>query len=388
MIPRFFKPPAQASFFLFGPRGTGKTTWIKSNLPDAMVIDLLEPEQMRLFSARPEFLRERLLGAGPSRRLVVIDEIQKVPELLSLIHALIEQDQGWRFVLTGSSARKLKRTGVNLLAGRVLLTTMHPFMAAELGDGFTLDKALKYGLLPVVVSSQTPDLVLSTYVALYVREEVQLEGLVRNIGSFNRFLEAISFSHAQLLNVSQVARECQVERKVVTNYIDILEDLLLAVKLPVFTRRAKRKTVAHAKLYLFDAGVFRGLRPRGPLDRPEEIDGAALEGLVMQHLMAYLGYRSTRTGLYYWRTHHGSEVDFVVYGDDGFFAFEVKNAQTLRPADLRGITAFMKDYPEATPCILYRGSQRFRRNGILCLPLEQFLIDLHPQKSLDHALNH
>ena len=399
MIPRFFRPP-DTSFFLFGPRGTGKTTWMKSVFPGAHWIDLLRPDVFRRFSAHPEHLAEWLKArkkdtgsdkAGEeTRQTVVIDEIQKVPELLDMVHALIEERVGWRFVLTGSSARKLKRAGVDLLAGRALLTRMHPFLSSEIcnhsGVDFEFDSALKLGLLPVVVDSRTPDRVLSAYVDLYVREEVQMEGLVRNIGNFNRFLEAASFSHAQVLNVSQIARECEVERKVVGNYISILEDLLLAHRVPVFRRRAKRKTVVHDKFYFFDTGVYRSLRPTGVLDRPEEIQGSALEGLVFQHLRAWNDYRQASNQIYYWRTHHGSEVDFVVYGDDGLWAIEVKNAKTLRTADVRGLKSFKDAYPETRCCVLYRGRERFERQSIVYLPIEPFLAALHPGHSLEDAV--
>jgi predicted AAA+ superfamily ATPase len=316
MIPRFFEAPKQ-SFFLFGPRGTGKTTWLRAATRDALWLDLLEPDVFRSYSARPERLRELVLG-NKDKRIIVIDEIQRIPELLSVVHGLIEEKRGWQFILTGSSARKLRRGGADLLAGRVLRRTLHPFMAAELDKGFSLAKALKHGLLPLVATSQTPEEVLKAYAALYVREDVQMEGLVRNISGFSRFLEAASFSHASVLNITNVAQECEVGRKVVEGYVSILEDLLLSFRIPVFTKRAKRATVSHPKFYYFDAGVFRSLRPTGPLDRPEEIEGCALEGLVAQHLVAWNAYRGEKNKIYYWRTRSGVEVDFVVYGQDVF----------------------------------------------------------------------
>lgn len=197
-IPRFFKAPQQ-SFFLFGPRGTGKSTWLRNNYPDALWVDLLEPETFRSLSARPERLRELVLG-NRDKKIVVIDEVQKIPELLSLVHTLIESDKTRRFILTGSSARKLKKTGVDLLAGRVLLRTMHPFVAGELGSGFDLIQALSVGLVPLVTCAPSPSDVLRTYAALYVQEEVKMEGLTRNVGDFSRFLEAITFSHGSELN--------------------------------------------------------------------------------------------------------------------------------------------------------------------------------------------
>ena len=379
LIPRIFTPPKN-SFFLFGPRGTGKTTWLRQNFPDAIWLDLLEPETFRSYSAYPERLKE-VIFAHPEKKTVVVDEIQRIPELLSVIHALIEKKLSIQFILTGSSSRKLKRTGADLLAGRVIKKELYPFMAVELGKRFNLNNALKRGLLPLVISSPEFEDVLKTYVALYMREEVQMEGLVRNIGNFSRFLEAASFSHGSVLNISNVARECEVERKVVEGYVTIIEDLLLAFRLPVFTRRAKRAVVSHPKLYFFDAGVFRSLRPSGPLDKPEEIDGCALEGLVAQHLMAWNSYRGDKNKVYFWRTAAGSEIDFVVYGSEVFWAIEVKNTARIRPEDLRSLSSFRSDYPESTAYFLYRGKERLVKNGILCMPCEEFLQKLTPKKT-------
>ena len=384
-IDRFFQPP-KASFFLFGPRGTGKSTFVHQYFKDAITIDLLDPERVRLLSAMPERLKE-IVDANPNARCLVIDEIQRVPELLTVVHSLIEAKGGWRFVLTGSSARKLKRTGVDLLGGRALLNTMHPFMAAELGERFETDRALNHGLLPLVWASESPTEVLRSYAALYLREEVQMEGLVRNIGNFSRFLEAISFSHGSVLNISNVARECEVERKVVEGYVGILEDILLGWRLPVFSRRAKRALSAHPKFYLFDTGVFRSLRPQGPLDRPEEIEGQALEGLVAQHLRAWAAYSQMKREIFFWRTRSGLEVDFIVYGPDGLWAVEVKNARKIHPNDLRGLRSFKEEYPQSKAFLLYRGKDRFLRNDILCVPCQEFLMGLRPDRSLDHILS-
>ncbi len=378
IIPRYFKCPKE-SFFMFGPRGTGKSTWLRTKMKSALWIDLLEPDLFRSYSARPERLRELVL-ANRDKRIIVIDEIQKVPDLLSAVHSLIEKKQGWQFILTGSSSRKLKRTGVDLLAGRVLKLTLHPFMAAELGNKFNFKKALKIGTLPLVVAALEPEKVLKTYSALYVREEVQMEGLVRNISGFSRFLEAVSFSHGAVLNISNVARECEIERKVVEGYISILEDLLLSFRLPVFTKKAKRATAAHPKFYYFDTGVFRSLRPSGPLDRPEEIEGCALEGLVAQHLISWNAYRGEKNKIYYWRTRSGVEVDFIVYGEEVFWAIEVKNTSRIRKEDLNSLRAFIEEYPQCNAFLLYRGKERLLRKGVLCIPCEEFIMKLNPQK--------
>jgi predicted AAA+ superfamily ATPase len=382
-IGRFFSPPRR-SFFLFGPRGTGKSTLVKQEFEDAFYLDLLDPRVFRTYSANPERLRERLL-AQPAVSAVVIDEIQRIPDLLGLVHSLIEEKRGLLFVLTGSSSRKLKRTGVDLLAGRALVCRLHPFMAAELGDRFDFEAALKRGLLPLVWASEDPKRVLEAYAALYLREEVQMEGIVRNVGDFSRFMEAISFSHAATLNISNVARECQVERKTVDGYVSILEDLLLGCRVPVFTKRAKRAVATHPKFYIFDAGVYRSLRPSGPLDRPEEIDGHALEGLVGQHLRAWIDYSDIDGTLYYWRTRSGVEVDFIVYTSRGIYAIDVKNATRLQPQDLRGLRSFTEDYPESKAYLLYRGKERLLKGRILCLPCDEFLRSLLPGKPLVEA---
>lgn len=376
---RFLTPPKQ-SFFLFGPRGTGKSTWLRQAAPDALVVDLLQPDVARELAARPERFNDIVRGA-PGRQTVVLDEVQRVPELLNVIHALIESKDRRRFVLTGSSARKLRRGGVDLLAGRAVVRTLHPFMASEL-DHFDFDAALIRGLVPLVVASERPDDVLRAYVSLYLDEEVRLEGWARNAGAFARFLEAVSFSHGSVLNVANVAREAQVERKTVAAYVEVLEDLLLAFRVPVFTRRAKRETSAHPKLFLFDAGIFRSLRPKGPLDRPEEIDGAALEGLVAQHLRAWLAYRDGDADLYFWRTRSGVEVDFVVYGRAGFWAIEVKNSERIQSEDLRGLEAFGTDYPQSELLLLYRGKRRERRGRVWVLPVDDFLRRLKPDNNL------
>jgi predicted AAA+ superfamily ATPase len=259
---------------------------------------------------------------------------------------------------------------------------MHPFMAAEIGTRWDLERALTQGLVPLVWDAKRPADVLKAYVGLYLREEVQMEGLVRSIGSFSRFLEAIGFSHAAVLNIADVARDCQVSRKTVEGYVEILEDLLLAFRLPVFAKRARRHLVSHPKFYWFDAGVFRSIRPAGPLDRPTEIAGAALEGLVAQHLRAWIDYSEATLDLYFWRTKSGNEVDFVVYGSTGFHAIEVKHGTTIRSKDLRGLQAFKEDYPEATTRLLYRGRDALEIEGIRCIPVDRFLTQLVPGKTL------
>ncbi len=379
-VERLFEDPA-GSYFLFGPRGTGKSTWLRARYPDAAWIDLLEAATERNYYTRPERFAE-FLAAHAGRRTVVIDEIQRVPELLPLVHRHMELDKSKRYVLTGSSARKLRREGVDLLAGRAVRCSMHPFMAAELGDRFDLEAALRLGMVPLVVMADAPERTLGGYIDLYLQQEVKAEGMVRRLDDFGRFLEVASFSHGQILNVAEIARECVASRNTVESYLGILEDLLVAVRIPVFRRRAKRALVSHGKFYFFDCGVFRSLRPAGLLDAGAEIEGAALEGLVLQHLRAWIGYGNADYRVHFWRTRGGSEVDFVLYGAAGFHAIEVKNGRSLRPADLRGIKAFHHDYPEATPLVLYRGAETLVRDGVRCMPVDRFLRALVPGRAL------
>ena len=381
-VDRFFDPPAQ-SYYLFGPRGTGKSAWTQRRYPDGVRIDLLHPGTLLRFRARPERLFD-VVRAQPNGQIIVLDEVQRVPALLSAVHALIEEGRDWRFVLTGSSARKLRRSGVDLMAGRAVVRTMHPFMAAELAGSFDLTGTLERGMLPLVHGAADPIDTLQSYLAVYAHEEVQTEGLVRDLDGFSRVLETVSFSHAQLLNVSNIGRDSSVGRKAVEGYLGVLEDLLLSFRLPVFRKRAARATVAHDKFYLFDCGVFRSLRPSGPLDRPEEIAGAALEGLVAQHLRAWLAYRNRGDRLYYWRTRAGSEVDFIVYGRGEFSAIEVKHSATVRRSDTRGLRSFHDDYPEAQRYLLYLGDEELDLDGVLCVPCDRFLRALHPGRELPY----
>jgi uncharacterized protein len=366
MYPRLMQAPPRQSFFLFGPRGVGKTAWLHQQFPGALFFDMLDYQVYTQLLAGPERLGERIPQGH--KDWVVVDEVQRVPELLNEVHRLIESRK-LRFVLTGSSARKLRRRGVNLLAGRAVTRHMHPLTAFELGKDFDLKRALQYGCLPLACTSENPHDYLKSYAATYLREEVQQEGLARNIGAFGRFLEAASFSQGGVLNMAAVARECAVSVKVVEDYFSILEDLLIAVRLPVFSKRAKRRLVAHPKFYYFDAGVFQAIRPRGPLDAPEQIHGPALETLFLQQLRALNDYKDLEYRLHYWRTASGDEVDFVLHGERGLRAFEVKMSHNVRPDDLRSLLRFRADFPQAKAHLLYLGQRRWHDRGIEVLPL-------------------
>lgn len=366
------------SFFLLGPRGTGKSTWLLHNYPEAVRIDLLLGEEERKFSSYPEKIRGLVEVLQPGS-VFILDEIQRVPRLLPEIHALIEQKRDIQFIMTGSSTRKLRRSASDLLGGRALMRTMGPFLASELGMNFSLEKALKIGLIPLIWESTNPEERLRNYLHLYLKEEVQAEGLVRQIGDFSRFLEVASFSYASVWTTSDISREASVKRMTVDNYLQILEDLFLAFSLPVFSRRAKRRLIAHKKFYFFDVGVYRIIRPRGILDSSQEIEGMALEGLVAQHLRSWVLAQNEFHTLSFWRTQTQLEVDFIIYGPRGFWAIEVKRSSNLGPDDIKAMLAFKDEYPEAqclfiAPC---KHTESYR--GFSIIPMEKFLLDLAPE---------
>lgn len=367
------KPLRDKSIFLFGPRATGKSSWLGTLFPDALTFNLLHSETYNTLLANPSQLENRI--PKNYNDWIIIDEIQKVPELLNEVHRLIE-DHKKKFILTGSNARKLRREGVNLLAGRAITKYCYPLTTQELKNDFDLEYSLKYGTLPMAITESDPHDYLTSYVTSYLREEVQQEGLTRNLAAFSRFLQAASFSQASLLNVSEVARDCHVDRKQVESYFEILEDLLIGVRIPAFTKKAKRKLLNATKFFYFDVGVYRTIRPKGPLDKPEQIDGAALETLFFQEIRALNSYLDLNFEIFHWHAQGGQEVDFVLYGENGIFAFEIKRSKKVNASDLKGLKTFLKDYPMAKAYFLYGGTETLYINQIEVRPFEEVLKNL------------
>lgn len=373
MYSRLLKIQNNKSFFLFGPRGTGKTTWVKSTFPKAIYLDLLEAELFNDLLANPSRLENFI--PKDFKDWVIIDEIQRVPELLHEVHRLIES-QRIKFILTGSSARKLKKKGPNLLAGRALTYFFHPLTTKELGLDFNMSSSLLYGHMPSAYGEMNPKKYLESYIKTYLEEEIQQEGLTRNLGAFSRFLETVSFSQGSVLNVSEIAREAAIERKIVENYFSILEDLLFGYRIYPFAKKAKRRLIAHPKYYFFDVGVYRTLRPRGPLDMPEMIEGTALESLFFQELLAINDYLELGYKIYYYRTAEKIEVDFILYGNKGIKAFEIKRTRKINSSMLKGLKTFMKDYPMAKGYFIYGGERRIREGNIEIIPLKDIFTRL------------
>lgn len=363
----------RVAFFFLDRAGTGKTSYLKKYLKDALYFDLLEFSIYTSLRADPSRLEN--LIAPNYKGWIVIDEVQRIPELLNEVHRLIEH-KGFKFVLTGSSARSLRKVGTNLLAGRALTYKMHPLIIQEIGSKFSMSDVIRYELLPSVVKHSDPKKYLESYVQTYIREEVVQEGLTRNIGAFARFLEAASFSQGQVLNVSEISRELGINRLVVANYFDILENLLLSSRIIPFTQQAKRKIIAHHKFYFFDVGVYRTLRPMGPLDSVEEAEGAALETLFLQSLSVVNDYYELGYKIHFWRIQSGEEVDFVIYGPRDFHAFEIKRSATITSKSLKGLKTFLDEYPEAKAYILFFGKQKEYHGNVVGLPFEEALKEL------------
>ncbi len=328
-------PLSRKSCFLFGPRQCGKTWLLKRALPGARVFDLLSAETFARLTSRPEYLGEACTDGSP----VVIDEIQKAPGLLDEVHRLIEE-RGLRFLLTGSSARKLRRGGMNLLGGRARELHLHPFSASELGREFSLDRALNVGLLPGLWFSDEPEEDLRDYVGVYLREEIAAEGATRNLPAFGRFLEVAALCDGQQLNFAKISRDAQVARSTVQEYFGILEDTLLASQLPPWRASRKRKAVATPKFYLFDHGVARILQGRGRLAPGTPEYGNAFENWVHHELRCRLDAVRSREPLAFWRTEEGLEVDFLV-GERT--AIEAKARRAVGRDDLRGLRELRKE---------------------------------------------
>lgn len=356
------------SFFLFGPRGVGKTFWIKKNFPNSVYIDLLESKNYLQLLANPEKL-ENFIPKN-FKNWIIIDEVQKIPMILNEVHRLIENKK-IKFILTGSSTRSLRKKSVNLLAGRALTYKMYPLTIKELGKDFSLKKSLNYGNLPSICREKDKTKYLFSYINTYLKEEVMQEALTRNLASFTRFLQVASFSQAAEINLSEIARETFVNRKVIESYFQILEDLLIAYRIYPFKKKAKRKVSSHPKFFYFDVGVFRTLRPKGILDLREEIEGPGLETLFLQEIMAINDYFELNYSINYWRSYDKKEVDFILYGEKGFFAFEIKRSKNFSRKDFINLEEFSKDYPEAKLFFLYGGTkERFYKN-IFIIPYKK-----------------
>lgn len=342
------------SVFLFGARQTGKTTLLKKQFPNAIYFDLLQTDVLNRFRQRPALLRESLEQANEGT-LVIIDEIQQIPELLNEIHWLITNKQ-IRFILCGSSARKLKRQGVNTLGGRAVPQYLFPFVSCEIPD-FNIDRAVNNGMIPRHYTKENPTSLLKAYVGVYLREEIQAESLVRNLTGFSRFLEIAAMTDGEMVNYLNIASDCGVSANTVKEYFQILEDTLVGYMIPAFTKKAKRKVVQSPRFYLFDVGVTNYLLGRTNLRRGTTDYGHAFEHIVIQELVAYLNYTDNPNKLSYWRTYTQVEVDVIL--GDAKVAIEIKSAEEVLPKHLKGLKSFADEHPDCRRIIV--SLDRFNR---------------------------
>jgi predicted AAA+ superfamily ATPase len=373
--PRLLNPP-EGSFFLFGARGSGKSTWLRRHYPNAVTIDLLDEGLYQHWLAEPAMAGARMAALEPGTR-VVIDEIQRLPWLLNEVHRFIES-RGLLFALSGSSARRLRKAGTNLLAGRATREAMYPLLPAELGEAFDLNRVLNHGSLALVWDRGGSREVLESYVQTYLREEIQAEALVRNLAGFARFLPIAALFHGQVLNAASLARDAGVSRSTVVGYLDILEDTLLAFRIPPWEGRLRVKEKKHPKLYWIDPGIVRAARRQfGPVGEAER--GALFEGWIAALLQSYRAYRHLFDDWHYWAPTetHALEVDFLLWRDERCVAIEAKATHRFRSEHTKGLQAFAASYrgKEAPRKILvYLGDQRLRTpEGIDVLPIGDFL---------------
>lgn len=358
--------PEGRSAFLWGPRKVGKSHWIARHLPQAPLVDLLKTDVFAEYAARPALLRERFQDR---RGLIVLDEVQKVPALLDEVHWLIE-NRGLSFLLTGSSARKLRRGHANLLGGRAWRRTMAPLSFLEV-EGFDLEEVMASGLLPPHFLSPAPDEDIRAYVADYLKEEIASEAQARDLPSFSEFLRVAALTSSELLNYANVARECGVPAKTARTYFDILEDTLLGFRVPPWRKSATRRMILTEKFYLFDVGVANYLAKRRPRLGGSEF-GKSFEHYLLMELKAYQAYRSPDLPLAFWRTSAGQEVDFIL--GDKALALEIKGSERVHDADLRALAALREDGPVKHRIVACLEKQpRVPARGIEVLPWKLFL---------------
>jgi uncharacterized protein len=356
------------SVFLWGARQTGKSTLLKNLFPNARYIDLLKSEDFERFSRRPALLREEL-DVVVENEIIIIDEIQKIPQLLDEVHWLIV-NRNFRFILSGSSARKLKRSGANLLGGRAISNKLFPLVSAEIPD-FNLIRAVNNGMLPRHYAIENAQKRLQAYIGDYLQEEIRAEALIRNLSSFTRFLEVAALTSGEMVNYLNIASDCGVSSPTIKEYFSILEETLIGYMIPAFTEKSKRRIVQAPRFYYFDVGIVNYLLKRRSLQPGSADFGKAFEHLIIQEIIAYLSYSENDSQLSYWRTSSGYEVDAVI--GKAKVAIEIKSSKEVQPKHTKGLKAFKEDFPEVRLIIVSLDINPRLMNGMEVLPAELFL---------------
>lgn len=367
-------PPGQSAF-LWGARKTGKSTYLKQRFPRSLVYNFLDTDLVLEFSKRPALLREQLLAQDSAilKQPIILDEVQKVPQMLDEVHWLIENKR-LQFILCGSSARKLKRGQANLLGGRAWRFEMFPLVSTEL-KSIDLLRALNHGLIPSHYLTDQYQKSLRAYVTDYLKEEVFAVGLARNVPAFSRFFEAMGYSHGELINFSNIARDCGVDSKTVKEYYQILEDTLLGTMIAPFKKRQSRQVISTApKFYLFDVGVAGALTHRRLTEERGEHFGRAFEHFIFMELRAHRSLSELHYAINFWRTKSGLEADFVL--GDGQVAIEVKGTQRVERSELRPLIAFREEYAPRQVIVVCNERMERVHDGIRILPWRVFLREL------------
>lgn len=356
------------SVFLWGARQTGKSTLLKMMFPDTLYVDLLKSDEFERYNRRPALLREEL-SVIPENELVIIDEIQKIPALLDEVHWLIS-NRGLRFILSGSSARKLRRSDANLLGGRAVRKHLYPFVSSEIPD-FDLVKACNNGLLPRHYLVKDATSRLQAYVGDYLQEEIKAEALTRNLNTFSRFMEVAALSNGEIVNYNNIASECGVSSPTVKEYFSILEETLIGYMIPAFTRKVKRRVIKAPKFYYFDVGIANFLLKRRALQPGTPEFGHAFEHFIIQEIIAYIGYYRPFEHVSYWRTSSGYEVDAVIGNSD--VAIEIKSSEEVQSHHTKGLKAFSEEFPDARLIVVSLDKKPRVMSGIEIFPALEFL---------------
>ena len=355
------------SVFLFGARQTGKSTYLRQAFPNALYIDLLDSSVRRVYKDRPSVLYDQL--ADGASKVVIIDEITEVPELLNEVHRLIFKNDT-RFILCASSARKLRRQGANTLGGRANPCYFYPLVSAEVPD-LNIDRAVTVGMIPNHYLAKRPETMLSAYIDVYLQQEIKAEAIVRNVDAFERFMEVAALTNGDIVNYSNIASDCGVKSNTIKEYFAILEDTLIGYMIPAYHKSLKRKEVQAPKFYYFDVGIANYLLHRNQLQRGTIEYGQAFEHFVIQELIAYLGYTKSRERLSYWHTYSGSEVDAII---GNRVAIEIKSTDIVKPKHLKGLKAFADEYSGFERILVsFDPITRTNEDGIRIINIHDFL---------------
>jgi uncharacterized protein len=367
---QIFKNSEEESLFLWGARQSGKTTLLKAKFPDALFIDLLQSNEYEQLLRNPSLLRERVL-AFPKEKVIVIDEVQRLPNLLNEVHWLME-NRGNRFILCGSSPRKIIHSGENLLGGRALRYHLYPLVSAEIND-FDLARAINQGTLPRHYLSSIPAKLNSAYIGNYLKDEILAEARIRNIAAFSSFFEAAAFSNGEIVNYQNIASDCGVSAKTVKDYFTILQETLIGHFVPSFQKRPKRRVILAPKFYFFDLGITNYLLKRGTISMEGELFGKAFEHFIFLELLAHSSYSDLHYPIHYWRTASGLEVDFIIGNQ---IALEVKGKKNITAKELKNLKQFAEEYPEFRLILVSNESWPRQHENITILPWKDFLSQL------------